>query len=119
MNVAADPMSRASIRKLTKKLRELAGCDKREFFPIVRFIEWILANPDNGIDLEIVDPDEMQDTYGTTNTGSNIMRIRSDVYDGAVKGNPRHRFTLCHEVGHYSFTSTRFRIVCTWKNTKI
>ena len=101
MNVAADPMSRASIRKLTKKLRELAGCDKREFFPIVRFIEWILANPDNGIDLEIVDPDEMQDTYGTTNTGSNIMRIRSDVYDGAVKGDPRHRFTLCHEVGHY------------------
>ena len=101
MNVAAYPMSRASIRKLTKKLRELAGCDKREFFPIVRFIEWILANPDNGIDLEIVDPDEMQDTYGTTNTGSNIMRIRSDVYDGAVKGDPRHRFTLCHEVGHY------------------
>ena len=34
MNVAADPMSRASIRKLTKKLRELAGCDKRDFFQL-------------------------------------------------------------------------------------
>ena len=62
---------------------------------------WILANPDNGIDLEIVDPEEMQDTYGTTNTGNNIMRIRSDVYEGAIMGDPRHRFTLCHEVGHY------------------
>ena len=29
------------------------------------------------------------------------MRIRSDVYEGAVKGNPRDRFTLCHELGHY------------------
>lgn len=101
MNVAADPMSRARIRKMVKKLREIVGCEDREYFPIVQFIEWILANPDNGIDLEIVDPEEMQDTYGTTNTGNNIMRIRSDVYEGAIMGDPRHRFTLCHEVGHY------------------
>lgn len=101
MNVAADPMSRARIRKMVKKLREIVGCEDREYFPIVQFIEWILANPDNGIDLEIVDPEEMQDTYGTTNIGNNIMRIRSDVYEGAIMGDPRHRFTLCHEVGHY------------------
>lgn len=101
MNVAADPMSRARIRKMVKKLREIVGCEDREYFPIVQFIEWILANPDNGIDLEIVDPEEMQDTYGTTNTGNNIMRIRSDVYEGTIMGDPRHRFTLCHEVGHY------------------
>ena len=43
----------------------------------------------------------MEDTYGTTNTGMNIMRIRSDVYEGAIQGNPRDRFTLCHEVGHW------------------
>jgi Zn-dependent peptidase ImmA (M78 family) len=29
------------------------------------------------------------------------MKIREDVYEGAVKGNPRDRFTLCHELGHY------------------
>ena len=43
----------------------------------------------------------MEDTYGTTNTASNIMRIREDVYEGAVAGNPRDRFTLCHELGHF------------------
>lgn len=101
MNVSAKPRSRANIRKLANKLREMVGCDETPYFPIVEFVEWILANPDDGIDLEILDPDEMMDTYGTTNTGANKMRIRSDVYDGACEGNARDRFTFCHEVGHY------------------
>lgn len=37
----------------------------------------------------------------TTNTSENVMYIREDVYKRAVKGNPRDRFTLCHEIGHY------------------
>lgn len=101
MNVAAEPVSRVSIRKMTRALRELAGLDEEEFFPIVHFIEWILANPEDGVELEIVEPNEMEDMYGVTNTGKNVMRIRSDVYERAVNGSPRDRFTLCHELGHY------------------
>ena len=101
MNVVAKPRSRNDIRKMTNKLREVVGCEQSPYFPIVEFIEWILGNPDGGIDYEIVDPEDMEDTYGTTNTGMNIMRIRSDVYEGAIQGNPRDRFTLCHEVGHW------------------
>ena len=29
------------------------------------------------------------------------MTIREDVYDRAVDGNARDRFTLCHELGHF------------------
>lgn len=101
MNIAAEPMSRRKIREMTRKLRELLGFDTQTFFPIVHFIEWILANPEDGVELEIVEPSEMEDMYGVTNTGKNVMRIRSDVYERAVKGNPRDRFTLCHELGHY------------------
>lgn len=101
MNVAAEPLSRLKIRRITRELRELAGCEDILFFPIVHFIEWVLANPVNGMEFEIVEPEEMEDTYGTTNTGNNVMRIRSDVYERAVQGNPRDRFTLCHELGHY------------------
>ncbi len=101
MNVAAEPLSRVKIRKMARKLRELVGCENYLNFPILEFIEWIMANPDGGIDLEYVDPEEMQDTYGTTNTGCNKMCIRSDVYEGAIKGDCRERFTLCHEIGHY------------------
>lgn len=39
MNVSAEPLSRAAIRKITWKLRELMGYDKNEYFPIVHLIE--------------------------------------------------------------------------------
>ena len=64
MNVAAEPLSRLKIRRITE-LREIAGCEDSLFFPIVHFIEWVLANPINGMELEIVEPEEMEDTYGT------------------------------------------------------
>lgn len=77
MNVAAEPLSRQLIRKITWKVREIAGCDDVLYFPIVHFIEWVLANPENDMkmEFEIVEPCEMKDTYGTTNTGNNIMQM--------------------------------------------
>lgn len=101
MNVAAESLSRARIRKITEKLRELIGCSEKAYFPIVEFIEWIMGDPENDFDYEIVEAQEMQDMYGNMNTGLNVMKIREDVYIGAINGNPRHRFTLCHELGHY------------------
>lgn len=101
MNISAIPLSRAKIREFTMELRKACGMQSELYFPIVEFIEWILADPENEFDYEIVPKEEMNDTYGTTNTASNIMRIREDVYDGAVSGNPRDRFTLCHELGHF------------------
>ena len=101
MNVSAEPLSRKRIRNITMELRNIVGYEKEPFFPIVHFIEWVIADPDGGVDFEILTKEEMRNMYGTTNTGSNVMRIREDVYNGAVKGNPRDRFTLCHELGHY------------------
>lgn len=101
MNVAAEGMSRTRIRKITEELRELIGCSEKPYFPIVEFIEWVLGDPGNEFDYEIVSPSEMQDMYGSMNTGANVMRIREDVYEGAIQGTPRDRFTLCHELGHY------------------
>ncbi len=36
------------------------------------------------------------------------MQIREDVYNGTVEGNPRDRFTLCHELGHYFLHQPEF-----------
>lgn len=68
-------------------------------FPIVQFIEWIL--PELGLDFEIVPVEELGNAYGVTHTQKGIMTIREDVYDRAVDGNARDRFTLCHELGHF------------------
>ena len=50
----------------------------------------------------------MEDMYGNTNTGTNVMKIRRDVYERAIKGVPRDRFTLCHELGHYLLHQPEF-----------
>lgn len=102
MNIVAPGLSRMKIRELARHVRKISGYEKEPFFPIVHFIELVLGDPDNPeFNFEIVEPWEMEDMYGTTNTGTNTMKIRSDVYERAVEGVPRDRFTLCHELGHY------------------
>ncbi len=98
-NVAVEPMSRKSIRTLAMGFRKLFGLENELYFPIVQFIEWCMPVLD--LEYEIVEVGEMGNTYGLTNTGDNTLRIREDVYIGAIRGEPRHRFTLCHELGHF------------------
>lgn len=97
--ISVEPMSRKSIRQLVMGFRKLFGLENSLFFPIVQFVEWCL--PELGLDFEILNVCEMEDTYGLTNTNKNTLYIREDVYIGAVNDNPRDRFTLCHELGHF------------------
>ncbi len=100
--ICVKPLSIKAIRDFTATIREACSLDKSLYFPIVQFIEWVVCDPDSGVDLEIVPVNEMSNTYGITNTGRNNLRIREDVYVRAIENdNPRDRFTLCHEVGHY------------------
>lgn len=98
-NVSVVPMSRKNLREFIREFRQAFGMEEVMYFPIVKFIEWIL--PILGYDYEIVPEREMGNAYGVTHTGKRVMKIREDVYEGAVKGNPRDRFTLCHELGHF------------------
>lgn len=109
MDIAAVGLSRKKIRELAKHVRKISGYDKNTYFPIVEFIELVLGDPDNSdFNYEIVEPREMEDMYGNTNTETNVMKIRRDVYERAVKGIPRDRFTLCHELGHYLLHQPQF-----------
>lgn len=98
-NASVEPMSRKGIRKFANEFRQLFGLENVLYFPIVRFIEWCL--PALGLNYEILTVEEMDNTYGLTNTRKNILYIREDVYYRAIEGNPRDRFTLCHELGHF------------------
>lgn len=97
--VSVAPMSRKNLRDFAWKFRQIFGMENELNFPIVKFIEWIL--PILGFDYEIVSEKELGNAYGVTHTGMKVMKIREDVYDKAVEGDPRHRFTLAHELGHF------------------
>lgn len=97
--IVVEPMSRKGIREVAKEFRKIFGLENELNFPIVQFIEWVL--PEIGLDYEYVSVQEMGDAYGVTHTRKGIMKIREDVYERAIKGSPRDRFTLCHELGHF------------------
>ena len=99
-NTRAIGLSRKRISEITYIVRSAFGFENEEYFPIVACIEFLAAEDDD-FNFEIVEPAELSDTYATTNTDQNVMYIRKDVYERAANGNPRDRFTLCHELGHY------------------
>ena len=101
MRVSANPRSRDFIRQIARNIRKELNLENELYFPIVHVIELLAFDDEEEFEYEIVRDREMTDTYGTTNTANNIMRIRENVYEGAVNGNPRDRFTLCHEFGHW------------------
>lgn len=102
MNSAALPRSRKDIRALTRKLRKLLGLENKPYFPVLEVIENIFGDPEVfGLEIEVMSLAEMPTEYALTYPNQNRMKIREDVYYGALAGNPRDRFTLCHEIGHY------------------
>lgn len=97
--VSVQPLSLKAIREISKSFRAMFGMQDVLYFPVVPFIEWCL--PELGMDYEIVPVCEMRNAYGVTHTGKRVMKIREDTYERAIAGNPRDRFTLCHELGHF------------------
>ena len=59
MNISAIPLSRARIREMAMEVRRACGMQDEPYFPIVEFIEWVLGDPENDFDYEIVPKEEM------------------------------------------------------------
>ncbi|MDO5748982.1 MAG: ImmA/IrrE family metallo-endopeptidase [Planctomycetia bacterium] len=70
------------------------------YFPVVQFLENILTILIPDFQLEIVPQKEFGSKHGETYPSKNLIRIREDVYLGAVNGCGRDRLTIAHEIGH-------------------
>lgn len=101
MDSSGIALSREKIREVTKIIRTACGLEKEMYFPVVNFIEWCLPTVDMEFSFVVVPVSEMPENYGLTNTARHEIKIREDVYLKAKNGNPRDRFTMCHELGHY------------------
>jgi len=76
------------------------GLNEGDYFDVVQFLEYKLHLIFPEFHLEIVEYSEMPFKYAEALPETKCIRIREDVYDGAVEGNARDRFTLAHEIGH-------------------
>lgn len=97
----AAPVSRADIRGYVRYLKKEIGLENSLYFPVIEFLEHVLPLLFDDFQLEIIPVSEMRSgIYGETFPSQNLIRLREDVYEGAVSGNGRDRFTVAHEIGH-------------------
>jgi len=102
MLVIAEPIPRSTLRALADKIRELAGTSDKLFFPIVQFIEHKMPLLFSGFHHEVIPIDEWPSSiHAVTEIENKVIKIREDVYHGAIRDLGRDRMTLAHEVGHY------------------
>ncbi len=97
----AKPLSRKKIREFTLAIRKMIDLEDVLFFPIVHLLEFVLPGVDSDFNYVIKSSEEMPNEYAVCYPEENTIFIREDVYERAVAGNARDRFTIAHEIGHY------------------
>ena len=96
----ASAISRKNIQSFIRYLKKMVHLENEMYFPVVQFLENILPILISDFQLEIVPQREMGNKHGETYPSRNLIRIREDVYLGAVAGCGRDRLTIAHEIGH-------------------
>ncbi len=99
-NYKACAISRNDIRAYVHKIKSMVGLEKNLYFPVVQFLENILPILIPDFQVEYPTVAEMGNLHGETYPSRNLIRIREDIYLGAVAGKGRDRLTIAHEIGH-------------------
>lgn len=95
------PRRWAEIGGIANNLRSRFGLMDHPFFPVVEFIEKVLDQRLNMVRFEVGTRAEMKGAEGFTCPKGEFVQLREDVYEGACRGEGRHRFTAAHELGHF------------------
>ncbi len=97
----APPLSRRIIENFAEYVRQQIGLNNNLYVPIIKILEHIIPRLDPSFQLETLYENEMNNEYARYCPQTNTLSIRQDVYMLACNDDPRHRFTVAHELGHY------------------
>jgi transcriptional regulator with XRE-family HTH domain len=95
------PASTRTLWDFAEQVRSAFVGDDEIRFPIMDVLEFRLPTFEEGFYLDICSYEEMGLEEGLVVAGSNCIKLRQDVYEGAWNHVGRHRFTACHEFGHF------------------
>lgn len=115
----AKPLSIQSIRDKALQLRQDFDLSESAQFPIVEFVELILPQIMPGFIFLVETKEEMRNSHGLTLPEENCIKIREDVYENAIAGIGRDRFTVAHELGHYLLHQVQNIVLARTGNNKI
>jgi transcriptional regulator with XRE-family HTH domain len=95
------PASTRALWDFAEKVRSAFVSDDEVCFPIMDVLEFRLPQFSEGFYLDVCSREQMGSEEGLVVAGRNCIKLREDVYEGAWNDVGRHRFTACHEFGHY------------------
>lgn len=98
LSTKVSPRSKRNIQELAQSLRDHLGLSSPQL-PIVEIYE-ALQHIDE-LELEVDENWRLPTEEAVTYPDLKTIRVRESVYDAAYEGDPRSRFTLAHELGHY------------------
>lgn len=102
MTYIAEPIQREELRLLAKEIRRLLQIENIRYIPVITVLEKVMPLLFPDFSYEYVPKDEFPDKkHGETDIVNHIVRIREDIYYGAISGNGRDRMTIMHEIAHY------------------
>ena len=94
------PHSRRDFRLLAKAVRRKFDIPETNPFPVVEFLEFALPTLYDHFQYQVLERRVMGENHGMTYPDQHKILIREDVYEGAVDGKGRDRFTVAHEISH-------------------
>jgi Zn-dependent peptidase ImmA (M78 family) len=103
MKTASEPQSRNDIKQMAQYVRKELGLEEAVFIDVVRILEVLPHIFENeGFEFEVCNDDEMtSDKHAHYDVDLNRIVVKQSVYDRAVSGKGRDRFTITHELGHF------------------
>ncbi|GEC40126.1 hypothetical protein JOH52_002813 [Sinorhizobium meliloti] len=94
------PRSWDNIHSVAERLRSIIGLERSPYVPVIDILEKVLDYQLNIVRFEVGTFVEMDGAEGLTDPSGHFIQIREDVYEAAVNGDGRARFTVAHEMGH-------------------
>ena len=102
----ASPRSRKDIEALAVSWLDHFGFFHHYVANLPGILEHDMPELVPGFILKIVEDCMLPDAYASTKFDPLEITVRESVYNGMIKGEPRSRFTIAHEIGHALMHST-------------
>lgn len=99
-----DPISRKDIREIAYRFRKAYRCNDCLVFPLIEVLDAL--SEQHWLDYQIIEDDDAlldDNTLALYDLNSNMIYIKSSVYQEALDGIGRSRFTITHELAHFIF----------------